>query len=59
MKKRATRKPGIGQLMIQGAKEALAHKRGQLRNVRVTRAAVTVRVVDVVPPREYRKGDVQ
>ena len=45
--------------MIQGAKEALAHKRGRLRRVRVTRATVTVRDVDVVPPPEYRERDVQ
>jgi len=34
------RKPGVGRLIIQGAREALAQKRGQLRNVRVTRAPV-------------------
>lgn len=60
MKKRAIgKKPGVGDLMVQGAKEALAHKRGQLRKVRVTRATVTVRDVDVVPPPEYRERDVQ
>ena len=58
-KRRTGRKPRIGRLMIQGAKEALAHKRGRLRRVRVTWATVTVRDVDVVPPPEYGERDVQ
>ena len=45
--------------MIQGAREALAHKRGKQRGARVTRARVTVRKVDVVPPPQYRENDVQ
>lgn len=49
----------IGQLMIQGAREALQHKRGKLRDARVTRAKVTVRSVDVVPPQQYGEHDVQ
>jgi putative transcriptional regulator len=61
MKKVAARKKkqGIGELMIQGAREALAYKRGTLGGVRVTRARVTVRNVDVVPPPQYRERDVQ
>jgi DNA-binding transcriptional regulator YiaG len=55
VKKRAT----VGQLMIEGAREALAHKRGTLRNADVTRAKVTVRRVDVLPPQTYRERDVQ
>lgn len=45
--------------MIQGANEALAHKRGRLRGVRVTRVMATVRHVDVVPPPEFTEKDVQ
>ena len=45
--------------MIEGAREALAHKRGTLRNVHVTRAKVTVTGVDVLPPQRYRERDVQ
>lgn len=60
MGKRAVReKASIGELMIQGAREALAHKRGKLRGARVTRAKVTVRSMDVVPPQQYRERDVQ
>jgi putative transcriptional regulator len=60
MGKRAARtKTSVGQLMIQGAREALAHKRGTLRGARITRAKVTVRKVDVVPPPQYRDRDVQ
>ena len=59
MRKRATgKKTSVGQLMILGAREALAHKRGTLRNARVTRAKVTVRTVDVVPPQQYRERDI-
>ena len=53
------KKQGIGELMIQGALEALAYKRGTLGGVRVTRARVTARNVDVVPPPQYRERDVQ
>jgi DNA-binding transcriptional regulator YiaG len=59
MGKRAKEKTSVGQLMIQGAREALAHKRGKLRDARVTRAKVTVRRVDVVPPQQYRERDIQ
>lgn len=58
-KRAATTKPSVGQLMIQGARDALAHKRGALRGARVTRAKVTIRKVDVAPPPEYRGRDVQ
>lgn len=60
MGKRAVKKKAsVGQLMIQGAREALAHKRGTLRKARVTRAKVTVRGVEVVPPHQYRERDIQ
>jgi putative transcriptional regulator len=60
MTKRVRKKePRIGQLMIQGAREALAHKRGELSAARVTRAKVTVRKVEVVPPPPYGERDVQ
>jgi DNA-binding transcriptional regulator YiaG len=60
MGKRATKKrTTVGQLMIEGAREALAHQRGALRNARVTRAKVTVRRADVVPPQTYGERDVQ
>ncbi len=58
-KRRATgKKTTVGQIMIQGARDALAHKRGKLHNTRVTRAKVTVRRVDVVPPQQYQLRDV-
>ena len=60
MPKRARNKgSSIGELMIRGAREAVAHKRGKLPRARVTRAKVTVRRVDVVPPPEYGERDVQ
>ncbi len=60
MPKTTSRKDtGIGGLMIQGAREALSHKRGELGGARVTRAKVTVRRVDVVPPPKYREHDIQ
>ncbi|MBW3554816.1 MAG: helix-turn-helix domain-containing protein [Gemmatimonadetes bacterium] len=49
----------LGELMVQGAREALAHKRGKLAGARVTRAKVTARRVDVVPPPEFGQEDVQ
>lgn len=49
----------LGELMIQGAREALEHKQGRLAGVRVTRAKVTARRVDVVPPPEFGQEDVQ
>ena len=49
----------VAELMIQGAREALEHKRGRLQAARVTHAKVTVRSVEVVPPPEYREHDVR
>jgi DNA-binding transcriptional regulator YiaG len=49
----------IGSLMIRGAREAVAHKRGMLPDVRTTSAKVTVRSVDVVPPPKYGELDIQ
>jgi DNA-binding transcriptional regulator YiaG len=57
--RRVRKKASVGQLMIDGAREALSHKRGNLRGASVTRARVTVRGVAVVPPREYRERDIQ
>ena len=51
--------PTFGELLIQGAREALAYKRGERKGVRVTYAKVTVRRVDVVPPPEFRDADVR
>ena len=48
----------IGSLMIQGAREALTHKRGQLE-APVTQAKATARHVEVVPPPEYDKEHIQ
>lgn len=60
MSKSATKsKTSLGSLMIQGAREAVAHKRGELPAARVTRAKVTVRRTEVVPPPEYRERDIQ
>lgn len=55
----AKREKSVGELMIEGAREALAHKRGELKMVRATRSKVTVRRVDVSPPPDYRGDDVQ
>lgn len=49
----------IGKLIIQGRREAVAHKRGRLQGTRVTQAKVTVRRVDIVPPPEYGERDIQ
>ena len=49
----------LGELMIQGAQEALAHKRGELKTARATRSKVTVRRVVVTPPPDYDSIDVQ
>ena len=60
MPKGASKKDtSIGKLMIQGAREAVAHKRGRLQGARVTQAKVTVRRVDIVPPPEYGERDIQ
>jgi DNA-binding transcriptional regulator YiaG len=56
---KARRDESFGTLLIQAAREALAYERGELRDVRVTHAKVTARDVDVVPPPEYREGDVR
>jgi putative transcriptional regulator len=58
-KEKRQEKSSLGELMIQGAREALAHKRGSLAGVGVTRAKVTARRVDVVPPPEFGHRDVQ
>jgi putative transcriptional regulator len=58
-KEATTGKTRIGSLMIQGAREALAHKRGELPNAEVTRAKVTVRSTAVVPPPDYGERDIQ
>ena len=52
------RKTSVGSLMIQGAREAVAHKRGELPDAPVTRAKVTVRRAEVVPPPAYREQDI-
>ena len=49
----------IGSLMIEGAREALAHKRGELPFAHVTQAKMTARRVDVVPPPEFGEVDIQ
>jgi putative transcriptional regulator len=55
----ATNHKNIGALLIQGTREALAHKRGERTDARVTRAKVTVRRVNVVPPPEYQDTDIR
>jgi len=55
----AKRVKTAGELMIQGAREALTHKRGELGAVRSTRSKVTLRRVEVSPPPDYRGSDVQ
>jgi len=52
-------KPSLGSLMIRGAREAVAHKRGRLPGAHVTRAKMTARRVDVVPPPEFGDLDIQ
>lgn len=49
----------FGQRLIQAAQEALAYKRGELSDVRVTRAKVTARGVDVIAPPEYSDRDIR
>jgi putative transcriptional regulator len=49
----------VGKLLVQGAREALAHNRGKLSGARVTQAKATVRSVNVVPPPEYGDRDVR
>ncbi len=56
---KAKRAKTLGEVLIEGAREALAYKRGELRGVRVTYAMVTVRCVDVLPPPEYGEEDVR
>jgi len=51
--------PTFGQLLIQSAREAVAYKRGEVRGVRVTRAKVTARAVDVIAPPEYAGQDIR
>ena len=54
-----SKEPTLGQRLIQAANEALAYKRGELPHVRVTRAKVTARTVDVVAPPEYSRLDIR
>ena len=56
---RSTRKSDFGASLLQAGREALAYKRGELRDVKVTRRMVTVRGVDVIAPPEYRDRDIQ
>jgi putative transcriptional regulator len=51
--------PSFGQMLIQGAREALAYKRGERSGVRVTYAPVTARSVEVIPPPRYGESDVR
>ena len=51
--------PSIGSLIIQGAREAVAHKRGELPLTHVTRAKMTARRVGVVPPPEFGDREIQ
>lgn len=46
-------------MIIGGAKDALAHKRGELAGVTTTRGKVTIRKVDVVPPPEFGEEEIQ
>lgn len=52
------KKPAIGSLLIQGAQEAIAHKRGILV-AEITLAKATARHVDVVPPPEFGTERIQ
>lgn len=56
---KSTTEGGVGALLIQGTREALAHKRGRGVDARVTRSKVTVRGVEVVPPPRYQDVDIQ
>ena len=49
----------IGTLLIRGTGEALAHKRGERTDAEITRAKVTARNVDVVPPPAYGGVDIR
>ncbi len=49
----------FGQLLLEGAREALAVKRGELEDVRTTRRKVTARKVDVLPPPSYGQKEVK
>ncbi|HUF66461.1 MAG TPA: helix-turn-helix domain-containing protein [Gemmatimonadaceae bacterium] len=57
-RRRTGKRPTLGELIIEGAGEALAHKRGELV-ARTTTAPLTVREVEVVPPAEFNEGDVR
>jgi putative transcriptional regulator len=52
------KQPTFGALLIQGAREAVAHKRGELV-AETTRAKATTRDVAVAPPPEYDKVRIQ
>lgn len=49
----------VGALLVRGLREAIAHKRGEEVDARITAAKVTVRSVDVVPPPEYQDIDIR
>lgn len=51
--------PSIGELMVQGAREAIAHKRGKLPQARITKAKITVRRADVIPPPKFHENDIR
>jgi DNA-binding transcriptional regulator YiaG len=51
--------PSIGELMVQGAREAVAHKRGGLPHARLTTAKITVRSAEVIPPPKFQEQDVR
>jgi putative transcriptional regulator len=59
MKKKTRDEPSFGELLIQGAREALAYHRGELRGVRTTHRKVTTRTVDVIPPPAYSDRDIR
>ena len=53
-----TEHESFGELLLQGAREALAHKRGKL-GATVTRRKVTVRRIDVAPPPVYGRREIR
>lgn len=49
----------FGAQLIGAAREALAYKKGRLRDAKVTHAKVTARRVDVLAPPEYTDRDIR
>lgn len=47
------KKKSVGAQIVEGLTEAVAYKRGELANVRVTRLPLTVRAAQVVPAPRY------